>query len=102
MPKIIAVVAFNWAHRGVEVQEFQPGEEIETEDADLIKVAADEGWATADGKAPRPKKPVKVAPDGKGDAGGGDGSGAADGASGNDGANGSDGAAAALQDGAPT
>jgi hypothetical protein len=35
---------FSWAHRGVDVEEFQVGQTIETEDADLIRVATDEGW----------------------------------------------------------
>ena len=43
--KLIVQEPFKWAHRGVEVKEYQPGDEIETEDADLITVSKGEGWA---------------------------------------------------------
>jgi hypothetical protein len=49
--KLTATQDFSWAHRGVEVEEFKKGAVIETEDADLIKVATDEGWAKKSGKA---------------------------------------------------
>jgi hypothetical protein len=48
--KLIATQNFSWAHRGVEVEQFEKGAVIETEDADLIKVATDEGWAKKAGK----------------------------------------------------
>jgi len=60
--KIIAIQAFSWAHRGVEVQEFAKGEVIETEDEDLIAVATAEGWASKDGK-PSKKKSGPAEPD---------------------------------------
>lgn len=49
--KLIATQNFSWAHRGVEVEHFEKGAVIETEDADLIKVATDEGWAKKAGKS---------------------------------------------------
>lgn len=47
MTKLIALQAFSWAHGHVSVREYAPGEEIETDDADLIRVAVEEGWARA-------------------------------------------------------
>lgn len=39
--------AFSWAHDHVRVEEFAVGQIIETQDADLIRVSAEEeGWAT--------------------------------------------------------
>lgn len=35
---------FSWAHRGVEIVNYATGEEIETDDADLIDVATSEQW----------------------------------------------------------
>lgn len=43
--KLIAKQAFSWAHRGVQVELFEVGQSIETDDPDLIGVAAAEGWA---------------------------------------------------------
>jgi hypothetical protein len=58
--KLIAKQAFSWAHRGVEVQAYTDGEEIETEDQDLIDVSIQEGWAApADGEAPASKSRTK-------------------------------------------
>jgi hypothetical protein len=37
---------FAWAHRGVEVEHFEAGQVIETQDPDLIAVATAEGWAS--------------------------------------------------------
>ena len=37
--------AFSWAHRGCEIESFEKGALIETEDADLIRVSREEGWA---------------------------------------------------------
>lgn len=42
--KLKVLKAFTWAHRGVQVEEFAPDQEIETEDPDLIEVATREGW----------------------------------------------------------
>ena len=42
--KLIAKKPFSWAHRGVAVEHFEAGAEIETEDADLIDVSTREGW----------------------------------------------------------
>ena len=55
--KLIAQTDFSWAHRGVVVEHFAAGAEIETEDEDLIEVSTAEGWtAPADGEAPAPAK----------------------------------------------
>ena len=55
--KLIAQKNFSWAHRGVEVEHFEAGVEIETDDEDLIEVSMAEGWtAPADGQAPAPAK----------------------------------------------
>jgi hypothetical protein len=42
--KLKVKTAFKWAHQGVRVEEFEPGQVIETEDADLIDVSQREGW----------------------------------------------------------
>ena len=55
--KLIAQTDFSWAHRGVEVEHFEAGAEIETNDEDLIEISTAEGWAApADGEAPAPAK----------------------------------------------
>ena len=56
--KLIAQQDFSWAHRGVEVESFEAGAKIETDDQDLIDVSISEGWAApADGEqAPAPAK----------------------------------------------
>ncbi|MNS19682.1 hypothetical protein D3C72_514050 [compost metagenome] len=43
--RLIALVDFSWAHRGCIVEAFQKGQEIETEDPELIRVSLEEGWA---------------------------------------------------------
>jgi len=43
--------AFSWAHRGVQVEHFEKGQPIETEDQDMIDVSLKEGW-TEKAKAP--------------------------------------------------
>jgi len=48
--RLIALVGFSWAHRGCIVEAFQKGQEIETEDPELIRVSLEEGW-TEDGDA---------------------------------------------------
>lgn len=37
---------FDWAHRGVEIEHFEAGREIDldTDDAEMIEVATREGW----------------------------------------------------------
>jgi hypothetical protein len=45
--KLIVITAFSWAHRGVDVQAYAKGDEIETEDQDLIDVSTREGWTSA-------------------------------------------------------
>ena len=50
------IKAFDWAHRGVQVERFEAGSIIDTEDEDLIRVSKAEGWADEDdGKAPHGK-----------------------------------------------
>ena len=46
--KLIAIAPFSWAHRGVQVEHFDEGAEIETEDLDLVEVSIGEGWAKAE------------------------------------------------------
>lgn len=53
--KLIAQEPFSWAHRGVEVEHFEAGQEIETEDPDLIEVSTREGWAAQPGAEPQAK-----------------------------------------------
>lgn len=43
--KLIAKQDFSWAHRGVQIEEFKKGQDIETDDPDLIRVSTEEGWA---------------------------------------------------------
>lgn len=38
---------FNWAHRGVQVEEFAEGQVIDTEDEDLISVSISQNWTVA-------------------------------------------------------
>lgn len=59
--KLIAKQAFSWAHQGVRVEHFEDGQEIETEDADLIAVSTAEGWAGAESDKPRSTKAQKAA-----------------------------------------
>ncbi len=56
MKKIIAIVDFSWAHRGIDLQTYAAGEVIETADQDLIDVSKKEGWASADGKLAKAEK----------------------------------------------
>lgn len=58
--KLIAKTAFSWAHRGVDIEHFEQGAEIETEDADLIEVAKREGWAAEPDAEPAPAKPARA------------------------------------------
>jgi hypothetical protein len=44
--KLIAEINFQWAHKGVSIESFEKGQEIETDDADLIEVSMKEGWAS--------------------------------------------------------
>lgn len=48
--KLTATQAFSWAHRGVEIVQYEAGQVIDTEDPDLIEVAIREGWAEQDGE----------------------------------------------------
>lgn len=54
---------FAFTHRGCDVRHYQAGQELETEDADLVEVATREGWAVS---ADRPQgKARKGAPENK-------------------------------------
>lgn len=46
MAKLKVIKAFSWAHDHVHVKEYAKGAVIETDDADLIRVAKEEKWAT--------------------------------------------------------
>lgn len=43
--KLNIIKTFNFAHHGYDVREYVEGEEIETDDEALIRVATTEGWA---------------------------------------------------------
>ena len=45
MPKLIVETKFKWAHRGVDVVEYYPGDQIETDDGEMVAIAVEEGWA---------------------------------------------------------
>jgi len=55
---------FSWAHQGVRIEEFQAGQPIETDDADLIAVSLHEGW-TEKADKPAANKAKKAAPENK-------------------------------------
>lgn len=55
--------SFKWAHRHVEVAEYEAGTEQAFDDADLIEVATAEGWIEPVGE--RKTKAVKAAPEDK-------------------------------------
>lgn len=78
--KLIAKQDFSWAHRGVQIEEFKKGQEIDTDDQDLIKVSTEQGWAskTRKGGVQSPS-PGDGAPSGGGDGDPPSGSGDADG-----------------------
>ena len=66
--KLTAKTAFSWAHRGVEVEQFEAGQVIDTENQDLIEVATAEGWADPEGEKsdkPAQNKAQKSAPETK-------------------------------------
>lgn len=46
--KLTVHKAFDWAHRGVEIEHFEAGREIDTEDPEtdqeMVEVAQREGW----------------------------------------------------------
>lgn len=67
--KLTAVTNFSWAHRGVEIEHFEVGQEIETDDPDLIEVSTSENWAQIEGqkakKAAPENKAKKAAPENK-------------------------------------
>jgi hypothetical protein len=49
--KLIVKQDFRWAHRGVDVKQYEEDDEIETDDLDLIEVSTTEGWTMpADGE----------------------------------------------------
>lgn len=54
---------FSWAHRHVDVVEYQEGTEHDFEDADLISVATEEKWI----EPVKATKANKAAPENKGE-----------------------------------
>lgn len=70
--KLKVKTPFKWAHQGVRVEEFEPGQVIETDDQDLIDVSLHEGWTV------RPRNRTKAdgteAPEGTDGADSADGS----------------------------
>lgn len=65
--KLDILKGFVFAHGGHRVVEYQAGQSIETDDAELVAVATAEGWAAEAGAAPvAPKaKARKAAPENK-------------------------------------
>ena len=58
--KLIALQDFSWAHDHVRIVEYKAGEKIDTDDADLIRVAMEEeGWAAEDDGKQAPRAPSK-------------------------------------------
>ena len=55
---------FSWAHRGVQIEEFEAGQIIITDDAELIDVSLREGWTEKAAK-PVANKAKKAAPENK-------------------------------------
>jgi hypothetical protein len=49
MPKLKVIKDFDWAHRHVDIKSYKKGDVIDTDDADLIRVAKQEKWV-ADAK----------------------------------------------------
>ena len=45
MSKLIVAKRFKWAYRGVDVVEYHPGDQIETDDGEMVAIAVEEGWA---------------------------------------------------------
>jgi len=62
--KLIVQEDFSWAHRHVDIKSYAAGDEIETDDADLIAVAIEEGWAS-DAEGEPKKRSKKSAPENK-------------------------------------
>ena len=52
--KLTVKKPFRWAHQGVTVESFEPGQTIETEDQDLIDVSTKEGWTSKGRGAAKP------------------------------------------------
>lgn len=42
--KLTVTKPFAWAHRGIDVEHYEPGQVIDTEDQDLIDVSLAEEW----------------------------------------------------------
>jgi len=55
---------FSWAHQGVRIEEYEAGQPITTDDADLIEVSLREGWTEKAGQ-PASNKAKKAAPENK-------------------------------------
>lgn len=53
--KLKAKQPFSWAHDGVRIESYETGQEIDTDDEELINVATREGWASAPGAKAKSK-----------------------------------------------
>lgn len=51
--KLTVTKPFAWAHRGIDVEHYEPGQVIDTEDQDLIAVSLKQKW-TVKGEQPQP------------------------------------------------
>lgn len=60
--KLNVIAGFSWAHRGVLVEHFAEGQQIETEDQDLVDVATREGWAEIEGAKAVESDPAPAPP----------------------------------------
>jgi hypothetical protein len=60
---LIVKKPFSWAHQGTQIESFEVGQTIETEDADLIAVATSEGWAAKDKAKSKPEGDATSGPE---------------------------------------
>jgi hypothetical protein len=60
--KLIAIQDFSWAHRGCIVQAYAVGDDIETDEQDMVDVTIREGWAKPGDDETKPSKPVSKKP----------------------------------------
>ena len=64
MAKLIIARSFRYSHNGYSFVEYAEGSQVETEDAEFVRVATGEGWAK-EATAPRAKKDKGAAPENK-------------------------------------
>lgn len=66
--KLTAQQNFSYTHRGYDQKHYAAGQEIETEDEEMIEVSTQEGWAVPVGQKstkPAENKAKKSAPENK-------------------------------------